>query len=96
MSMAAPAMPRAAPKIKPSFQSLINAQDSNGFWTSSSTSMILQFLDSSSAASALLNKNKDVEQIILTMLAIYILELNFNEHKDEWDMIVSKAKKWIR
>ena len=30
------------------------------------------------------------------MLAICILELNFNDNKAEWDMICSKAKKWIR
>ena len=35
-------------------------------------------------------------QVILTMLAISILELNFKDNKDEWDMIVAKAKKWIR
>jgi hypothetical protein len=30
------------------------------------------------------------------MLAIYILETNFMDVKAEWDMISSKAKKWIR
>ena len=58
--------------------------------------MILQFLDNPSEVSNLLKENKDIEQIVLTMLAIYILELNFNENKAEWDMICSKAKKWIR
>jgi len=38
-AMAAPMM--AAPKVKLSYQSLISSQDSNGFWTSSSTSTIL-------------------------------------------------------
>ena len=58
--------------------------------------MILQFLDKPSEVSNFLSENKDIEQIVLTMLAIYILELNFNENKAEWDMICSKAKKWIR
>ena len=56
--------------------------------------MILQFLDTE--ATKFLYVNMDIEQIVLTMLAIYILELNFNDNKAEWDMISSKAKKWIR
>jgi len=95
MSMAAPAI-AAPPKVKPSFQSLITAQDSNGFWSSSSTSMILQFLSNPSEVSSFLTANKDIETIILTLLAIEILEFNFAEFKAEWDMISSKAKKWIR
>jgi hypothetical protein len=30
------------------------------------------------------------------MLAIYILEYKFPENKAVWDMIVSKAKKWVK
>ena len=30
------------------------------------------------------------------MLAILILENQYSTHKSEWDMICSKAKKWIR
>ena len=32
----------------------------------------------------------------MTLLAIAILENQFKENSDEWDMIVSKAKKWVR
>ena len=30
------------------------------------------------------------------MLAILILENQFSSRKSEWDMICSKAKKWLR
>ena len=93
MAMAAPVR---TIKTKPGFQTLINAQDSNGFWNSSSKSMILQYLSNESEVKSFLNSNMDIIEVVLTLLAINILEQQFSEKKAEWDMICSKAKKWIR
>ena len=58
--------------------------------------MLLQFISIPDGIQEFLEQNKDIEIVVLTMLAVYILEFKFKNKKDEWDMICSKAKKWIR
>jgi len=57
---------------------------------------LIDFLLKGSDLQTYIDLNKDLEVIIFTLLALYALETNFKKNKDEWDMISSKAKKWIR
>ena len=44
----------------------------------------------------LIKDNTADENLILTILALHILEKLFNNEKSQWEMISKKAKKWIR
>ena len=58
--------------------------------------MLIKFISIPDGLENYIKQNMDVSVIVLTMLGIYILEYQFKDKKDEWDMISSKAKKWIR
>lgn len=81
---------------KPSFRSLINTQDSEGNWTESSKSLMDQFMNYANEFNQIINENKDIEQIVYTIIAIFIFEEMFNYNKNEWSMVVTKAKRWLR
>ena len=38
----------------------------------------------------------DPESIYFTLLALYILEVCYDEDKDEWGLIARKANQWLR
>ena len=44
----------------------------------------------------LIKDNTADENLILTILALHILEKLFTNEKSQWEMISKKAKKWIR
>ena len=95
------AMASSAPKKQqPSFEQLIAQQSSDGFWESSkqSYSIIEDFVQSTNKSdlSNLVKANSNLEQVILTLLALQILDVVFFNKKSEWEMIQKKAKKWIR
>ena len=58
--------------------------------------MLLKSLVNPIILTSFIANNKDIENIIFTLLALHILENNYDDKKDEWDMISAKAKKWIR
>ena len=37
----------------------------------------------------------DIETVYVTILALYILEEAFGDFEDQWQMIASKARKWL-
>ena len=46
-------------------------------------------------ATIALKDGVDTEIVYLTLLAIYVLQEAYGEFEDEWELIVSKAKKYL-
>ena len=98
---------QAAPKKKestrPDFSTLISGQTSNGAWSLESQKTLASciadgenFTDQKIyRALDQFDLKADRQVIYLTLLAWYILQESFAELEDEWQLIVSKAKKWL-
>ena len=74
--------------ISLSYDTLVNYQSTMGFWDTSSYSTIIAFIS-----------NKDLvvkDKMILTMIALHILNIKFSESKDEWKLIAKKANSWLK
>ena len=46
-------------------------------------------------ASVSLSDGCDAEAVYLTLLALFILDEAFTDQEDEWQLIASKARKWL-
>ena len=75
--MAMQSMPLAPPKAKPTFDQLISGQDSLGFWTVESGTKLITFIENIELLQSYLNSNKDIEAVIITLLALFLLDTNF-------------------
>ena len=88
---------------KPSFASVIKLQSSSGFWSSASRHVLAQCLENDQSEDADVMQaleqlgipNDAMEQVYLTLLALFILEESFPENAQEWQMIARKAKTYL-
>ena len=87
---------------KPSFQDFLRGQASAGNWTAESRDTLLAFIDGDQDDPAVKSElakftlSADADTVVyLTLLAIYILEEAFADREDEWQLIVTKAKKFL-
>ena len=77
-------------------ENLIQSQQSEGCWTDFSVIQSYVTYECYSAFNSFLSKNSDIKDIVTTVLALQFLEQQFSDQKEEWDMIQSKAKKWLK
>ena len=93
--------PRAILSVYPTktFDDLIMGQSSSqGFWQNKAL-VLSFFLDPESAINAveiLTSGMPDKDNIGLTLLALYIFQVKFEDREDEWQLIGQKAKKYLR
>lgn len=77
---------------KASFEQIISEQSSDGFWRlPGSHSALATFFGGSIPGNA--TEHNDV--IWHTLLALLILEEEFEDRESEWDLLAVKAKKWL-
>jgi len=88
--MAAPASKKSA-KVPATFDQLINCQSSDGFWQDQQ--IVLSFIDGTKLNGLLQQYDS---KIVLTLLAIHILQKMFPSKKQEWVLITKKAQKWLK
>eukprot|EP00347_Sterkiella_histriomuscorum_P005979 403354535 len=96
-------------KLKPTLETLIDAQSSAGIWTDGRTlSVFLASADLNldkpsneeveKAMKEMLNESgkQNIKQVWLTILALFILREKFDHQEDEWSMIAKKAKNYLK
>ena len=96
---------KVAKNTKPDFSTLINGQTSSGAWSLESQQTLAsciaegESLTDQKVDQALdqfeLKNGADRQVVFLTLLAWYILQESFAQLEDEWQLIVSKSKKWL-
>ena len=98
------------PAKKPTLDDLIGAQATSGYWPESCKSYLLdRFVDCGDAfAFDTLTKVDQViqsiqqklscsrEDILATLVALYILAEFFDDKEDEWTLVARKAKMWLK
>jgi len=77
---------------KASFGDFIALQSSEGFWTSSAKAMILNFTNGNPLPASLAAMD---EKVVMTLIALCILEECFEDRQTEWLMIAQKAKNFL-
>eukprot|EP00347_Sterkiella_histriomuscorum_P014103 403362158 len=95
--------------LKPTLETLIDAQSSAGMWTDGRTLAVFLAsadvnLDKPSseevekAMMEMLNESgmQNMKQVWLTILALFILREKFDHQEDEWSMIAKKAKTYLK
>jgi len=89
---------------KPSFESLIKLQSSRGFWGRDSHAVLALCIEGGVSEDAGVMQSlrelgieggDALEQIYLTLLALFILEEAYLDYEDEWQMIAKKGKTYL-
>ena len=89
---------------KPTFSQVISGQTSAGNWTTQSRPMFAACFVGNSTEDktvrdaleqVIFTDDIDREAVYMTLLACYILEETFADFEDEWQLIASKARKWL-
>ncbi|CDW78295.1 UNKNOWN [Stylonychia lemnae] len=85
----------------PNLSSLINDQSSVGNWNSQN--LIFSYFQENKVSEdferdiKLMIKDKNLyQQVLLTILALFVLREKFDDQEDEWIMIAKKAKTYLR
>ena len=92
---------------KPSFDSVIAAQHSTGYWAGDKLAQFRGFfrdeqVDDAQVRQALtelqesLAQDADIEAIYATLLAIHILQEKFADKQNHWTLLVRKAKAYLK
>ena len=91
---------------KPTFETLISLQASDGNWVKNSERTLVNFFSDGniedSTIESLLTEAKskgssaDMRVVHLTIVALYILKEEFPERKDEWQLLMKKAKEFLK
>ena len=99
------------PGSKATFKELIGKQSALGFWTGDGDckEILQSFMDGEnylhfSGVDKLTAQLKaisgisddDFEKILATLVALYILYENFEDHEGEWKLIERKSKEWLK
>ena len=69
------------------YQALTNCQNVEGFWDLSALALIMSFLKT---------KVEIADTVTLTVVALHILKIKFEDDKDEWKLIAKKAQQWLK
>ena len=86
----------------PSFKDVIQQQHIDGYWKDSAESILSQFFMGKTIidAAVLDEINKaDIENVIranLTLVALYILQEEFEGREEEWKLIAKKGKEYLK
>ena len=88
-----------APVVLPTFEQVITAQSSSGFWSKDKIMSLLEkFFDGGNAFdSAFMKSHPEIkDDLYATLIAIYILEQVFSMYSDEAELILRKAKNYLK
>ena len=100
---AAPIQNLAGPR--PSFDTVIQGQSTNGSWDSSKASILARCIAGNTIEDAgvrqalsqvTLSSGAESELVYLTLLALFILQECFDDCEDEWELIARKAKTFLQ
>ena len=90
---------------RPSYDSLIQKQHTDGYWMASSEPLLSKFIyddlitdtEMEGLLDAMKIKVSGVDQrcVYLTLVALYILYEEFDEKKGEWKLLAKKAKDFL-
>jgi hypothetical protein len=91
-----------------SFKELVACQHSSGFWPETCKQLINNFFkDGSCHDQSLLNELQTlttsgkkllspIGDILMTIIALYVLEEKFEDNEEEWTLLAKKAKAWLK
>ena len=106
MKMQASAAPiQNASGPRPSFDTVIQGQSTNGSWDSSKASILARCIAGNTIEDAgvrqalsqvTLSSGAESELVYLTLLALFILQECFDDYEDEWELIARKAKTFLQ
>lgn len=75
---------------------LISLQNPEGYWEIESISSVMQIPTMNPSLESKINHLDESTKIWATLLAIAYLNLKFSSMKSEWNLILRKAKKWLK
>ena len=91
---------------KPSFESLISFQLTDGKWNTDCEGILKEFFIDSNINDSVIDQVieqakangslADPLMIHYTIIALYVLKGTFNSKQEEWQMIAKKAKDWLK
>ena len=91
---------------KPTFETLISFQLSDGKWNKECEGVLKDFFTDSNIQDAVIDavlsqaksegSSADPQMIHYTLIALYILRETFDMKKEEWQMLAKKAKEWLK
>ena len=90
---------------RPSFDTVIQGQSTNGSWDSSKASILARCITGNTIEDAgvrqalsqvTLSSGANSELVYLTLLALFILQECFDDYEDEWELIARKAKTFLQ
>lgn len=80
----------------PSLDEILNFQNAEGFFLEDSEQLLFKFLDAKSQELVRKLFSKNDKKLILTLVAMVILNNKFEREKKEWKMVAQKAKEWSK
>ena len=91
------------------FKALIGCQHSSGFWPQISKSVLNTYSLSGNCMGGLIEIDLElkalqaagtltapIEDVLLTIAALFVLQEKFDDQEDEWALIAKKAKAWLK
>jgi hypothetical protein len=78
-------------KVPCSYKEVVKLQSTNGSWSDSAEPFLSQFLRSAPVSSSISDKT-----VLMTLLALCVLESVFGDEEAEWQMIAKKAKLFLQ
>ena len=91
---------------KPSFETLISFQLSEGKWSKDCEGILRDFFTDGNIQDAVIDEvvaqaksdgsSADPSMIHFTIIALFILKETFDTKKEEWQMIAKKAREWLK
>lgn len=90
--------------IKPaSFKELVGRQHSSGYWPAACKQMLNTFVkggDCASGVDVIMSQIKALtanqEDVLMTLIALFILQEKFEDREEEWTLLAKKAKTWLK
>ena len=89
---------------KPSFDSVIALQSSDGNWSASAREVLARCIDGGAVedpavrqalSTCLAGSNQAIDEAYFTLLALFILEEAFPDKEKEWQLIADKARSYL-
>ena len=91
---------------KPSLETLIRHQHTDGYWNMSAESVLKEFIAGSYITDAAVegmlsevkieNSNINSRCVYLTLVALFVLKEEFDGRKGEWQLIAKKARDFLK
>jgi len=88
---------QAEPK-KASLKDIINGQSSEGYWASGAllSSLAGELSEAKLRKEVAKLTTQDIDRVVFTIMALWVLENAFEDQEDEWQMIAAKARAYLK